>query len=541
MRKGTRQPLDASLKPPSDITNVVRLKRALPANERPTNEAKSGEMVRGDGVVSQTLSAKPTDEYVSAGGYVWLARFIKALPFYIDDTTRDFGDDLYERMMLDPQINASINVLKSAVLASGISVQPALDEEGDGSAFGSESSRRRRPSSLASEIADFCKRNLDNLARPLHDVLYEMLDALALGNKAAEQVYYIPESGPDAGRLCLRALKIKPRRSLSFVVDVYFNVIGIIGLIPGQGAPVIVETIIGEPSQVPNLLPRAKFAVFTNRAVDGDPRGTSLIRPAYSVWWLKMQVWAEYLKYLTQFAGPSLIGYTAQNAQTYVDPVSGQTQNPEQVMLATLVQFRNGTAAVFPFGAKVEPLKMEGDGKAFLEAIDLFDRQITKAILYQTLATEEGEHMARAAGETHQDILGLQIRAIKASLIAMLVNDVLRPLVRYNFGDDAAQSMTPTVSLGETEHQDFASDAGAVALLNRAGFLHVSQYAGIDQMLGLPERDLAAQAAQIRSEERAIGAGGELAQAVSEQTDRQLARERGEQVVGRLGVGVNGA
>jgi hypothetical protein len=176
--------------------------------------------------------------------------------------------------------------------------------------------------------------------RPFLDVLYEMLDALAFGNKIAEQIYDLDRDDDGKPRLFIKALKIKPRVSTAFVVDAYQNVLGVLALLPGRGYPVVTGSVIGDPSKIPNLLPREKFAIFPWNAHDGDPRGTSLLRAVYNPWWLKIQVWGEYAKYLAQFAGPSLIGYTApgQVAVPPMDalgnPIPGAPLiTPEQAML----------------------------------------------------------------------------------------------------------------------------------------------------------------------------------------------------------------
>jgi hypothetical protein len=53
-----------------------------------------------------------------------------------------------------------------------------------------------------------------------------------------------------------------------------------------------------------------------------------------------------------------------------------------------------------------------------------------------------------------------------------------------------ALHLTPKVSLGTTEEEDKSTKMNAVAALNRAGYLDISQYPGIDEMLGLPARDM---------------------------------------------------
>jgi hypothetical protein len=61
--------------------------------------------------------------------------------------------------------------------------------------------------------------------------------------------------------------------------------------------------------------------------------------------------------------------------------------------------------------------------------------------------------------------------------------------VRVNWGD-AAVKLTPMPSLGVTEQRDLPAMMNAIAALQRAGYLHPSQQAGIDDDLNLPSRDM---------------------------------------------------
>jgi hypothetical protein len=427
-------------------------------------------------------------EYVAGGLFSW-PKLIRALPFYFDDLTRDFGDDIYERMLNDPQVDSCVEILKLAILAQGVHLLP---------------SRKQLDPDYKESVKyrDFCKRNLechldqDFITGPL----YDMLDALPLGNKIAEKVYYIPDKGEDKGLVCLRRLKVKPRRTVAFAVDPYLNVIGILGRLPGRGGPALISSIAVEAVKAEWFLPREKFAVLTYRPKNGDPRGTSCIRPAYNPWWLKTQVWPEYLKFLVQFASPSLIGTLSANAQRLpkVDPNTGQFEldnqgnvvyvDPETAMLSMLLAFQNGTALVIPNDAKVNALEVRNQGDPFDAAIALFDRQIAKSILNQTLATEEAKFQARAAAQTHQDILGLPIRYGKKAVEAMIKRDICYYLLKYNYGKEIADKYTPEVNLSETEAQDFPEFATAIAKLKHTGFLHHSQFEEIDSWLNLPQR-----------------------------------------------------
>jgi len=504
MRKNSGQPLDASEKQKSDISETIHINPPQIAGYKTT--AVDAE-VRGDGAVSKTLTASALDEYVSGGGYVWLPRYIKALPFYVDDLSRDFGDDIYERMMLDAKVAAVVSVRKAAVLSQGVQINAATDIE----ETGANGKPKPASSPLAKEIADFCDWNLRNLrGRDFLAVMFEMLDAITLGHKIAEKVYEIQPSGKHAGKLRLKAIKVKPRRSTSFCVDVYMNVLGIIGLIPGQGAPVIVESIIGEPGQIPNILPREKFAVFSHRMKDADPRGTSDLRWIYEPWWFKRQCWGAYLSYLTVFGGGILVGTTAEDAQDtaikdeYGNP-TGAVVNPEQAMLQTLIEIKAGGAAAFPFGAKVEQLLHASDNSPYVGAIDLCDRQIAAGVLLQTLATEEGEHQTRAASGSHQDILGLLVRMDKNEAESFIRNEILYHLVSHNYGEEAADELTPTVNLGEVADHDIAAMITALGSAYASGYLHWSQLQGTDEMAGLPERNMQA-VMQEQEEAKALAA-----------------------------------
>lgn len=492
------QGLSLSFQPPLD-----------PQMDQATTEGAQPPLPPPPGPSWQLRSAILQSNYVSGGEYSWLAQYLRSLPHYIDDATRDLGDDLYEQMLLDPQISSGIRLLKEEALANGVRLEPAvrppdptdsLNEPGltADDPINGNIDQQKGDAALAQEITDFCQNCLLSIDRPLIEFLYEMLDGIALGNQVAEKVYTKPvRMGPsNALRIKLKSLKVKPRKATAFCVDAFMNVVGIFGMIPGMAYPVLTGTAIVDPmGNVPNLLPRSKFAVFTWGSKAGDPRGSSLLRPAYNPWYLKRGVMAEYAKYLAQFASPSLMGFTPVGAQpVYPTDALGNIIpgaapiSPERAMLNSLLSFRNGTAAVFSGGSKVEPLQVPSDGSSFRQALMLFDQQITKCILCQTLATESGAHMTRAASQTHQDVLDLVVLHIKALLAAMIKMDILMPLVQINYGDDAAERLVPEVHLAEVLAHNWAKDAAAVAALTTSGYLDSSQFPDLDARLGLPKR-----------------------------------------------------
>jgi hypothetical protein len=492
-------PTNAPQQAPSPA--VVRAKprrlRVQPGSHDETAEATKS--------ISRREAARLSRESVAGGAgggfYGYGKDVARALPQPIDDLARDFGNDVYEQMMLDPQVASCLAILKASILEDGVNLaSPVEDQDAD-------------DYELAMAIRNTAARMFDRMDTPMGDVLWSMCDALALGNKVAEIVCALETNdGKPGGKktLMVKAIKPKPRQMVRFVVDAHMTLVGIMGAKPGQSGPTGEGAVLTKDSK--DVLPLDKFAILTHRPQNGDPRGTSILRAAYAPWWEKRQMKPEYLRYLSQFAGPSVWATTPEDATSTpatdglgnlvdssgvavddpddLDPGDlPEETSPQDELLETLLAWRNGTSAAFAFGTEVHALEMQGDGNAFLRCFAESDEQITKAILTQSLATEEGTHMARAAASVHQDVLDTLVRHGKQAVIRMLSHQILRPWVERNWGPEKL-SLVPLVTLGTTEQHDLPVLATAVAALQRSNFIHPSQYPYFDRLLGAPVRDL---------------------------------------------------
>jgi hypothetical protein len=329
-------------------------------------------------------------------------------------------------------------------------------------------------------------------------VLWSLLDAIGYGNKVAEKVYIHEKTYTGKDQLVLDRLKVKPRQSVAFVTDIYDNHVGYLVKMPGAPWPTLTDFLMTD-TMMANFLPPWKFACMTFRPKDSDPRGTSILRPAFDPWWTKQQLKPQFLQYLTQFASPGLVGIgpedntpipmTDSKGNPIVDPATGFVQmvRPLDQLLNALLAFRNGTAVVVPHGGDVKAIEMVGDGAAFLNAFSRCDMEIAKTILAQTLATEQTDHQTRAASTVHQDVLGTLVRQAKSDVCAMIQDQVLKPLIAYNYGQDW-ERWCPIVSLGRTEDRDLAAMTNAVSQLMATGYLDPSQLPELDVRLGLPVR-----------------------------------------------------
>lgn len=447
----------------------------------------------------KTIAVDPRKEYVAGGRFTTYQNSQNILsPFDNDGFVKQHSAKTYEQMMTDPKIAKAINLLKISTLGDGVDLLPSLPESD-------------KDYAIANEVAKFCEKALKNLDTPIRYTLEQMLDALIFGHKIAEVTYSTGKVKGFRGEFLLpQKIKVKKLDSVRFVVDDKGNVLGfspsnIAKDLEDEGRKLDAKLSRGFDGEAMlngrPILPREKFLVLSFRGRDNDPRGHSILNPAFNAWHLKTQVWPEYLRYLLLCAIPLLVGYTPENdtgikeimcgsdGQPIRDPQTGAfvEVNPVEALRDALLNARNAEVLAVKGGSRVQEIGAQGAGTPFFKAIELLDAQMDTAVLLQTLATSEGVHQSRAASTMHMSVLDQLVWWLKGIVVDMLTADLLRPLVRYNFGDDALE-YTPKPSLGDTERREFATDANAVATLYKAGYLQPEQLKQTDAMLGLALR-----------------------------------------------------
>ena len=439
---------------------------------------------------------KPQDrkrEYVS-GGFQrsispLLQEAILILSRYQDDLNREFSDQAYEQMVRDPAVAASVDVLKSLILSEPLRL------------ISREQDRKHPDYAEAQGVTDFCTHQLKTMKRSLQIVMWEAMDAIIYGSALVENVYDDQATDGTKPIIKLVDLKTRSRGNYGLIVDRHFNVLGAVQTEQGTygiGSGVYTGSTKPNPEAV---IPREKFWLVTFNGRNSDPRGQSLLRPAWNPYFLKTQVFPAYLKYLVQFASPSIVGFTPEGAEDVeivdengivavdADGIA-QTISAEEDMLNTLLGFQSGTVAVLKGGSRMELIQSQGQGEAFARGVELFDRQIAMAILKTHRTLLEAKHGSKADSESAADITDVFVASLRELVATSFTRDVLRPLVTANYGEEIADRFTPEATLKSTPKQDFSKTAEAIGKLWTAQYLHASQVAEVDAMIGLPERDI---------------------------------------------------
>lgn len=442
----------------------------------------------------KTVAVDPRKQYVSGGHYTASAGGSRVLSGIAEEFTSEHSARTYEAMQSDPKINKAINFLKVSVLAEGIQIRPSVSEKDPNYED-------------AAALALFCRRAVDSMDTALRYPLEQMLDAFIYGHKIAEVTYRSIELAGFTGTyLVPHIIKVKELDTVQFVVDDKRNILGFAVRSLSTEDKGVAKITRGKSNEAlvngRVILPREKFMVLTLRGKDGDPRGRSILAPAVQTWHLKVQTWPEYLRYLLLCAIPLLVGTTPEDdtgvkeilrgadGRPITDPVTGQfiEANPVEALRDAMLMARNGEVLAAKGGTKISEIGAHGAGTPFFKAIELFDSQMETGILMQTLATSEGVHQSRAASAMHMTVLDQLIYWYKGVVVDMLLADLLRPMVRYNFGDDALEFM-PKISLGDTERRDFAADSNAVATLKKANYFTPEQLRQTDEILGFEPRE----------------------------------------------------
>jgi hypothetical protein len=427
--------------------------------------------------VGGTVHTDLTEDYASAGYTVSTAYgYAEALPDYIDDLSQREGSDLYERMACDAQVFGDTGALRRSVLASGYRLSLPEGEE--------ENPR-------AEEIRQFCVSALSELETPLIEVMDDLLWAIGLGSRVAHLVWR-----QDGRYILPHYAKPILRRDFAYVSDNRGRLIGIEAQLAGRPDKPLLRGPLPDLNSLGNVLPRSRFLHYRWGAAGMDPRGASQYRAAYNAWWRKRQAEVELGRFLSQIAGGAVVVELPDKAvaspkrnpdgSVVLGPNNQPViEDPADSALKAGDRYRNGAFLVLKGGATAKILTADSAGGTFFETFSQCNTEISHAILHQSLATNEGQHQTRAATGSHKDLFDLLADYGEQTMCRTINRDLLRDLVRYNFGDEAV-ALTPLLHLSAAEEADVEGLTKSYAAV---GYKVAPEHlAEIDAKLGLSPR-----------------------------------------------------
>ncbi|MCL6519023.1 MAG: DUF935 domain-containing protein [Armatimonadetes bacterium] len=291
-------------------------------------------------------------------------------------------------------------------------------------------------------------------------MLFKVMDALAKGFSVCEINYKIIPDGPFAGMVGLESIKSKDPAAFGFEMDEFLNINGLTIMESGKTASLPVE----------------KFIIYTYMPEYEMPYGQSDLRAAYKHWWSKEVILKFWNIYLEKFGLPTAKGSYRR----------GLPKEQQDDLLRVLDKIQQETAIVVPEDIRIELIEAQRGGEAgYLAAIEFHNRQIAKAILGQTLTSEEGSRVGSLAmAKVHLDVLCFYLQKLKRDLEDTVVQEqIIRRLVDINFGPLA--KVYPKFVLGSLEDKDIEALGSLIEKLI-AGKVVAPNEPWIRKYLGIP-------------------------------------------------------
>ncbi len=257
------------------------------------------------------------------------------------------------------------------------------------------------------ERLDFIEQAFERMEGSPLTILHGAMDAFAKGWSIQELVFQ-----PEGGKVWLAAVKPKDPTHFGMEADAYGR---------------ITDLNLRLPGETNQKLPREKFVIYRHRGGYSQPKGKSDLDAAYVHWRAKQKLIGAWSTHLERFAMPTVISRYAR----------GVPGNEVSDLTRTLEELHTHSALLFPSDFDIQLIGGDKDSSTgFMDAMDFHNREIARAILGQTLTTDEGRRVGSLAmGKVHLQVLLVQLESLRKELAdTVMTEQVIRPLIEMNFG-----------------------------------------------------------------------------------------------------------
>ncbi|MGJ8523023.1 hypothetical protein R84981_001716 [Carnimonas sp. R-84981] len=234
--------------------------------------------------------------------------------------------------------------------------------------------------------------------------------------------------------------------------------------------------LLDEADQVNGVaLAPYKFVVHQPRLRTTLPVRGGLARMAAVSYMCKAWSWRDWMAFADIFGLPMRVGRYGPAA----------SNEDIQKLLSAVANLGSDAAAAIPQSMNIEfqeAANTSGSGDFFERLTNWWDRQVSKAILGQTMTSDDGASLSQA--QVHNDVRLDLLSADAKALSNTLNRQLIRPFVDLNFGADRRY---PRIKLVVPEPENTSAWVESISKLVPLGF-RVPQSAAREK-LGIPEPD----------------------------------------------------
>jgi SPP1 gp7 family putative phage head morphogenesis protein len=334
-----------------------------------------------------------------------------------DDLVQKVGLRAYEKMLIEPTVQAGSRMIALGVVGPGDEIVPAASGE-----------------RAAEEMAEMVTWTLDAITGAFKNVELGILTGRTFGFSNSELKWGIIDEGEWAGKWGLIDIKTKPPFSYGFKRDDYGNLLAI--------------THKNWASKIEEFTNLKKWVMYTHNAgqVFGNSYGRSQLRPAYDYWKALRLVFRMRGVFVERTAsGIPLIRYKRGLRR-------GEAARYEKMVRK--IQTAAGMAV--PDDVTLEWAEKKGDSHEEFEKFAVYcERAILRSMLIpsQVGIGPETTVGSMAKAQVHQQILDWVMDDMDSDLTAVVNDQIIKRICDNNF-PNAAQIGYPTWRHKERSSED---------------------------------------------------------------------------------------
>jgi SPP1 gp7 family putative phage head morphogenesis protein len=385
------------------------------------------------------------------------------------------GLELFDRMLMDDVIAGTMDLKKRLTLSANWQIQEASQDARD------------------LETRDFVAENLESLEYPMDEkrdparpsfisTLDNLLDARSYGFKLA-----VPHVVGDAGRWIYRSIICKPSYEIQFYVD--------------QESDELLYIYVGEPEQGASLdknerIDPSSVILFVWPYVrDANWYGRSDLSAIYREFFAK----AHHFKFRNihgqKFGSPTVVAeFRSDLSEDQITALKSSLDNWQDDLVIYIPADWHQEREEYLPQAKVSFLEQKQNGQAqYTETIKAIDNSMRRKLLTPDMAGfTDTKYGSRALGESQfANVMTLDTRYTRNQLCNVVNAQIIWPLVRWNFGPDAACPKLVAAGDGEGYTQ---AKAEAIKVGQECGLVSTSEkwvrpWAGIPDSEEIPEEE----------------------------------------------------
>ena len=345
--------------------------------------------------------------FATAHNDITIPRYTDVLSF-IDDTLLERGGGkglkLYDEIERDTHAWSVLQKRKHQLVGREWIVEPASEGTDDVAA------------------ADFIREQLAGL--PFDRICLDLLDATLKGFSIAEIVY-----GRDGRHVTVDEVANLEQRRFVFDPDWKPRLLT-------MAAPTKGET-----------LPDRKFVVHRFGVKGNNPYGLGLGTRLFWPALFKRNGVAFWMKFLERFASPIPVGKYPM----------GSLPAQQRDLMMVLEGMNHASAITVPIGTELDSFESKRTGRVDYDAWCRFwNAEMSKATLGETLTTEMGQTGARAASETHADILDMLVDSDADLLSGTLNMQLVSWLSAFNYPNARPPAVWRPRPSNEMEQEELA-------------------------------------------------------------------------------------